>query len=91
MNKINEIQSVLSRLQSYIEDGHGAITIEIFADLTYRLNLGMYGTNRVASKYQNEDWYIDVALVNRVNPSWLPDIIGIVENLKKEKFTLVLE
>jgi hypothetical protein len=91
MNKIIEIQSVLTSLQSHIEKGHGEVTIEIFDDLTYRMNLGMYGVNRVATKYRNEDWYIDVSLVSQNNPDWLPDIIGVVENLNREKFVLVLE
>ncbi len=72
--------SLLKSLDAAVPEAQGALSLKLFADMTGRFDLEMWGAP-VASGKLGEEILVDRGLVVGSNPDWLPDVESLVARL----------
>ena len=91
---ILKLQKLLSTYDNIINEtfggrGHGTVSIEIFSDLSYRLNLELWGACGLAMRIKGDKEFCVIRYkIMENNPEWEKDVDNVVSKLNKINFDI---
>ena len=81
---LGRLFNILRNLDNLIPDKEGAVSLTLYADLSWEMILNMWGAAVASCSCNNEFFIIDMLAVRDSNPHWLPEVELIVASLNKE-------